>query len=253
MYDPRGRQRPPQNGLQKRPQSKGHPDPRASQRPTQNKRPQKKIDQKKRQERKEKALYYTKTILKRFAVLLLITALLMFWWYRAEFFSDTDKKRGTVSFLFEDVGFYEADAATAYRGNVLYVDFTEIAEWFGMVSVGSVNSMRFICTEKISETSSGQGGEEYAIFKNGSATAIVNGISLCLEAECRTVDSHIWVPLSFVEGYISGVVCDRGAKGTDIIFTLENSEETEDDEEIVVNASYKVKPQTPLKHVEYPE
>lgn len=256
MYDPQSRQypkRPPQRGPQRGPNGGRRPDPRNQKRPPQNNRPPKKVDKKKKQERKEKALFYTKTILKRFAALLLISALLMFWWYRAEFFSDTDKKRGTVSFTFEGVGSYEADAATAYRSDVLYVDFTEIAEWFGMVSVGSVNSMRFICTDMVSETSSGQGGEEYAIFKNGSATAIVNGVSLCLEAECRSVDSHIWVPLSFVEGYIAGVVCDRGAKGTDVVFALENAEELEDNEEIIVNASYKVKPQTPLTHVEYPK
>ena len=185
--------------------------------------------------------------------MLLVVAVLGFWWYRTEFYSETEAKKGKVSFVLDGVGSYTAKASIAYRGEVLYCDFTEMAEWFGMVAVGSVNSMRFICTEGISETSSGKGGEEYAIFTSGSTTVLINGVSVILEAPCRTVDSHIWIPLSFVENYVSGVVCDRGAKGTNILITPEGAEDVENEEEIEINAAFKVKAQNGLVHVEYPE
>ncbi len=186
--------------------------------------------------------------------MLLIVSILGFWWYRAEFYSETDAKKGKVSFVLDGVGSYTTKASTAYRGDVLYCDFTEMAQWFGMVSVGSVNSMRFICTDGISDTSSGKGGEEYAIFTSGSTTVLINGVSVILEAPCRTVDSHIWIPLSFVENYVSGVVCDRSAKGTNITITPEGRDEKEDkEEEIVIEAAFKVKAQNGLASIKYPE
>ncbi len=184
--------------------------------------------------------------------MLLVVSILGLWWYRAEFYSETEAKKGKVSFVLDDERSYTTKASVAYRGDVLYCDFTEMAQWFGMVSVGSVNSMRFICTEGISDTSSGKGGEEYAIFTSGSTTVLINGVSVILEAPCRTVDSHIWIPLSFVENYVSGVVCDRGAKGTNIVIAPEGAEETEE-EEIVIEAAFRVKAQNGLSHVEYPE
>ncbi len=235
--------------------------PRPDQRRVQNGRPQRppemprRPDPKKKRVNKQRFLLHVKTFFTRLLVMLLIVSILGLWWYRAEFFSDESSRRGTVSFVLDGDRAYEVKAAKAYRGDVLYVDFSEIARWFGMVSVGSVNSMRFICTDGISETSSGKGGEEYAIFVSSSNTVLINGSSISMESVCRTVDSHIWVPLSFVENYIVGVVCDRGAKGTDITFAPEgvDMESLDKDEKIVIKASFKVKAQNSIAPVEYPE
>ena len=161
----------------------------------------------------------------------------------------------------EDIGEYTVKAAEAYRGDVLYVDFSEISQWLGMVSVGSVNSMRFICIDELSETSAGTGGEEYAIFTSGSTNAVVNGVSISLEDVCRTVDSHIWIPLSFVENYMSGVECDRGPSDSDVVFTPEGAgdkdkdedEKKDNDEDEKLTVSYKIKSQNPLSPIEYPQ
>ncbi|MBQ4066096.1 MAG: hypothetical protein IJD22_00500 [Clostridia bacterium] len=220
--------------------------------PGQRKRPSPPPKKKRKPIDREKLAFFAKTFFTRLGVMLLIFALLGLWWYRSEFYSKVSEKKGSVSFTLEGVGSYEAKAATAYRGDVLYVDFTELAGWCNMVSVGSVNSMRFICTGGISETSSGKGGEEYAIFTSGSATVLINGTCVSLEAPCRTVNSHIWVPLSFVESYVGGISCDRGAKGTDILMVAEGNENLDEGEEITVNAAFCVKAQTPLPHAEYP-
>jgi len=192
----------------------------------------------------------------RFAVMLTLVAVVIFGWYRTEFYSSPPERDGKVTVSFENVGKYEARASEAYRRDVLYVDFTQISAWLDMVSIGSVNSMRFVCTDKTAPTSAGTGGEEYAIFTNGSCTVMINGTALSLEAPCISVESHIWVPLSFVESYVSGIVCDRGTKGTEITIKPEgamaDSENTETDEEIKVNASFRIKAQPPLSHVEYP-
>lgn len=208
---------------------------------------------------KEKFFCGVKTFFVRLLTMLIIAGLLGFWWYRESFYSDNKSRSGSVSYYMEDAGSYEAKASVAYRNDVLYVDFTEIAQWFGMVSVGSVNSMRFICTRGVSETSSGQGGEEYAIFTGGSATVLVNGTSISLEDVCRSVDSHIWVPLSFVETYVSGIVCERDASGDEVVFTVESSSEASEDdgktdeEEQKLDIGFKIKAQNAIAPVAYPE
>ncbi len=213
---------------------------------------------KKKKFNKEKFLHGVKTFFVRLLTMLLAVLLIGFWWYRAEFFSSTSSRSGKVTFYMEDRGEYTVKTAEAYKGDVLYVDFSEIADWFGMVSVGSVNSMRFICIDDVSETSGGKGGEEYAIFTSGSTNAVVNGTSISLEAVCRTVDAHIWVPLSFVENYMSGVVCDRDPSDSNIVFSpkgatdKDEDEKKNDEEETEISVSYKIKSQNALSPIEYP-
>ena len=228
-------------------------DPRTQMRRPENRRPQPR--KKKKRFDKERFFLHVKAFFVRLAVMLLIVGILGLWWYRAEFYSTQPDRSGKVTYSLDDSRTYVVKAATAYRGEVLYVDFTEIAEWFGMVSVGSINSMRFICTEGVSETSSGKGGEEYAIFSSGSTTVLVNGQRICLEAPCRTVGTHIWIPLSFVENYVCGVVCDRGPKGTDVTFLPEgyDPEAEEDGTELLIEASFRVKAQNALPHQTYPK
>ena len=160
----------------------------------------------------------------------------------------------------EDVGFYSEKAAAAYRGDVLYVDFTEISQWFDMISVGSVGAMRFIVRDGVSDTSSGKGGEEYVIFMNGQSTVIINGQSIILESECRNAGSHILVPLSFVENYMRGIEVEKDPKGHNIVFSPEGDDSEEkkdkdekDQEKAVIHVSFKVKGTVGIAHVEYPE
>ena len=235
-------------------------DPRQQQKGRPSQRRPEPPKKKKKKFNKEKFLHGVKTFFVRLLTMLLIVLLVGFWWYRAEFFSDSSSRSGKVTFYMEDRGEYTVKAAEAYRGDVLYVDFSEIAGWFGMVSVGSVNSMRFICIDDLSETSAGKGGEEYAIFTSGSTNAVVNGTSISLEDICRTVDAHIWVPLSFVENYMSGIECDRGPSDSNIVFAPEGaSDENEDkdkkkdkEEEFKLSVSYKIKDHDPLSPIEYP-
>ena len=225
-------------------------DPRRPQGRPQGRRP---APKKKKRFDTERFLLYTGTFFKRLAVMLLIVGILGLWWYRDQFYSVKDGRSGKVTYSVDSERTYVVKAATAYRDEVLYVDFTEIAEWFGMVSVGSVNSMRFICTEGVSKTSSGKGGEEYAIFSSGSTTVFVNGRSISMEAPCRIVDTHIWIPLSFVESYVCGVVCDRGAKGSEITFWPEGVEELEKGEKATFAAAFRIKDQNPPLNNSFPK
>ncbi|MBQ3528303.1 MAG: hypothetical protein IJA52_07125 [Clostridia bacterium] len=229
-------------------------------RPAPQRKPAEPPKRKKKRFNKEKFLLGTKTFFVRLGVMILVFSLLLGWWYFTTFYSDSSKRRGEVSYSMEDVGFYSEKAAAAYRGDVLYVDFTEISQWFDMISVGSVGAMRFIARDGVSDTSSGKGGEEYVIFMNGQSTVTINGQSIILEAECRNAGSHILVPLSFVENYMRGIEVEKDPKGHNVVFSPEgdDSEEKKDKDEkdqemAVIHVSFKVKGTVGIAHVEYPE
>lgn len=69
--------------------------------------------------------------------------------------------------------------------------------------------MRFIIPSSQSEDSAGDGTEEYVLFTVGSFTASINGVNMDMAGPCRLIDTAIWVPLSFVEHYMTGVTVER--------------------------------------------
>lgn len=200
---------------------------------------------------KEKFFLHIRTFFVRLAVMLLVVSILGLWWYRKEFHSVPKARSGEVTYSFMDTDSYTSPCKTSYFGDVLYVDLTRVSEWFGMVSVGSVSCMRFICPNGEAQTSAGNGDEEYAIFTDDSTTVLINGTIVILEAECRTQGSHIWIPLSFIENYVDGVQCTRSPKGTEVTFSVEGAEDS-DAEDIEIDVSFKVKAQNALPHIEYP-
>ena len=76
---------------------------------------------------------------------------------------------------------------------VIYVDFTGIAGLCGM----SISGVR----EELTFEASG----ERAVFVPGSDRAYVNGTQITLEGAALLREEHLWLPLSFVQKYVSGV------------------------------------------------
>ena len=76
---------------------------------------------------------------------------------------------------------------------VIYVDFTGIAGLCGM-------SISGVCEELTFEASG-----ERAVFVPGSDRAYVNGTQITLEGAALLREEHLWLPLSFVQKYVSGV------------------------------------------------
>lgn len=76
---------------------------------------------------------------------------------------------------------------------VIYVDFTGIAGLCGI----SISGVR----EELVFEASG----ERAVFVPGSDRAYVNGTQITLEGAALLREEHLWLPLSFVQKYVSGV------------------------------------------------
>ena len=77
--------------------------------------------------------------------------------------------------------------------DVIYVDFTGIAGLCGI----SISGVR----EELVFEASG----ERAVFVPGSDRAYVNGTQITLEGAALLREEHLWLPLSFVQKYVSGV------------------------------------------------
>ncbi len=85
--------------------------------------------------------------------------------------------------------------AVSVKDGVRTVDFSIIADMASMTVVGSSASLKFYT-----------GDEECVIFTEGSRTAVVNSNSCELDTEVWVDDDgDFWVPVSFVEDYMTGV------------------------------------------------
>ena len=76
---------------------------------------------------------------------------------------------------------------------VIYVDFTGIAGLCGMSISGVREELVF------------EANGERAVFVPGSDRAYVNGTQITLEGAALLREEHLWLPLSFVQKYVSGV------------------------------------------------
>ena len=229
--------------------------------PPQNaKRPKKKAKEKKNAG--AAILFGIKIFMTRLLIMLIICSLCTFWWYRAQFYSANGGISDDVKYSMEaedgSALSFTAPAASAYRHGVMYVDFSTVSQWFGMAEVGSIDSMRYVITSPDDRTSEGSGSEEYVIFTNGSADASVNGSAVIMSGACRTAGSHVWVPLSFIENYITGISVEHSSRGS-VTFVRnadpgtdkENTEGT--DAEGAASVSLRLKRAAPLALPEMPE
>lgn len=212
-------------------------------------------------ERRSKRRYYIKAFFIRLAAVFVICAMSVGLVYYNTFSPDKKKGGGVdYSVRIGEKHNFSADGANAYRNGVLYIDFTALARILGISSVGSTDSMRFIIpSEKEAKDSGGTGREEYVIFSDGMRGAFVNGTGIIMEGTCRSAGLDIWVPLSFVEHYMSGITVERD--GSLVVITADNADSdsgensadgTDGENAVTPGLSFTLCKPTALSHVEYP-
>lgn len=145
---------------------------------------------------------------------------------------------------------FTAGKNMAFCSGVMYTNFSELARIFSITSVGSVDSVRFIITNEDSEDSAGCGKEEYVIFTDGVRSATVNGTVITMDGKCVTSGTDIWVPFSFVEQYIRGIVSEKD--GDTVIISAEKEEEDENGQIMFPELSFAICNNSPAEHIEYP-
>ncbi len=205
-----------------------------------------------KKEKRRKRRFYVKSFFIRLGIMFLLCATVIGGLYFATFHSGSGKS-GSVDYYVktEQRHNFSAKSDNAYRNGVLYIDFSDFAKALGIASVGSVDSVRFIIPDADARDSGGTGREEYVIFTDGMRSAAVNGTTVIMEGACRTVGLDVWVPFSFVENYVNGLVYEND--GDSVTVSCENEKKDENGDLLPPELRFSLKKSSALAHVEYPE
>lgn len=204
-----------------------------------------------KEEKRQKRAYYVKAFFVRLLVVF-VACLAAFGLIFYRTFFTAKKSGGSIEYYvnFGDKASFTAAGSKAFRNGVMYIDFSALARSLGISSVGSVDSMRFIVTDKDSKDSAGTGKENYVIFTNGSGSAYINGSGIMTEGECFTSGTDMWVPFSFVSDYMRGIVTEKD--GSSVTISAEKEVEDEDGNIMIPDITFAMSKATVLEHVEYP-
>ena len=195
-------------------------------------------------------------MLVRFLVVFALTCLGVAVAYFSVFHSRTREFSDSVRYVLEGAPSYTANAADAYYNGVLYTNFTKLAEYLELPVTGTIHYTRFLLPDPDNPVPSaeGSGMEESVLFAVGSFTANINGENVDMAGPCRLTGTQLWVPLSFVESYLSGVTVERlDADNVKLSRTpVEGSDPKAKNPEREA-LSFRVKPQFPIAPIVWDE
>lgn len=230
------------------------PRPRPEQRNVRNEREVKLLAQRraeKKAEKRQKTKFYVKAFFVRLAAVFIVCAGIFALIYHSTF-SPHKAKTGSVDYSVKigEKAYFTAEGGDAYRNGVMYINFSDLADSLNIVSVGSVDSMRFIVPDEETEDSAGTGREQYVIFSDGMSFASVNGTGIIMEAECRTSGLDVWVPFSFVENYVRGITAEKS--GSSVVIKSTDEETDENGNVLLPKITFTMSKSQSLGHVDYP-
>ena len=123
--------------------------------------------------------------------------------FAADFFSG-EKHSGVVYTIGKNE--YTLSAKEAYDGDTLLVCFDDIAALCEMSETGSAESRTFFAANS----------EQSIAIEAGSQIALLNGSKVDMLSAAKLRDGKLYVPLAFVERYMSGIVVSRGTDNGDV-------------------------------------
>lgn len=161
----------------------------------------------------------------RFMICLCAVCIIMGMIYRNMFYSTHEPPADKVTYSFVTVEGEGEEATTltdtltfdssyAYSDDELMISFSEVSKWLGTAQIGDVHSMRFVL-------GNGTDTSEDVVFHYNSQNAFINGAPIVMKAVARFDNGEIWVPLSFVSDYITGIEIVQETESVTLSFTGE--------------------------------
>jgi len=166
----------------------------------------------------------------RFLCCILLVAAVLSVYFFKNFYTRPQPPAEDITYVFKTVTGEGDDAVTslneivsvgslAYDGNELLISFSEVSKWLGTAQVGDIYSMRFVLgDDNISQT---------VVFHNSSQDAFVNGTPVIMKSRAQFRHGEVWVPVSFIKDYITGVeiteaknTVSLSKNGEELSFTL---------------------------------
>lgn len=152
----------------------------------------------------------------RFALAVILVSITLFAYFRFNFYTQPAPPNEEVSYNFVTVTGEGDDAVktttsileegySAYDREELLISFSEVSKWLGTAQVGDIYSMRFVLgDDNVSQT---------VVFHNSSQDAFVNGTPIAMKTRAQFRHGEVWVPVSFINDYITGITITE-KKGT---------------------------------------
>lgn len=138
-----------------------------------------------------------------FFIVLFVLAALICAFFALDFFRG--EKHSGVRYTVGDLE-YTLSAKDAYDGDTLLVCFDDIASLCEMTEAGTVGERTFYAANS----------EQSITIQNGSAIVLLNGSKVDMLCRARLLSDKLYVPLAFVEQYMSGIVIERGMDTGDV-------------------------------------
>ena len=127
-----------------------------------------------------------------FFIVFFVLAAVIIGWLALDFFSGT-KRSGVLYTIGKNE--YTLSAKEAYNGDTLLVSFDDIAVLCEMTETGSAQSRTFFAANS----------EQSIAIEADSQIALLNGTKVDMLATAKLRDGKLYVPLAFVEQYMSGI------------------------------------------------
>lgn len=146
----------------------------------------------------------------RFVCCIIIVTLVLSGYYIKNFYTKQKPLFEEMKYIYATVEGEGEDAVTvlsetvsagelAYDRNELLISFSDISKWLGSAQVGDIYSMRFVLD-------SGKENDIHSVvFHNSSQDAFVNGCPIVMKCRAQFRHGEVWVPVSFVKDYITGI------------------------------------------------
>lgn len=151
-----------------------------------------------KEENKKRRAFLFKLFLYRFAVYLVVLALMLS--VTAIVFFIGLKKVDKIdnrdfTYILADEKKKTLSYEQVVRDGIIYINFSEIAEKFGLAITGSYDSVRFVSSDK----------NEYVRLFPESKTADINKNEIYLSGAPILDGKDVWIPLDFITRYIDGI------------------------------------------------
>ena len=153
--------------------------------------------------RKPQKRVSAKNTVATFFIVFFVLAAVICGMFAMDFFSG--EKRGGVTYTIGK-NEYSLSAKEAYDGDTLLVCFDDIAALCEMTETGSAQSRTFFAANS----------EQSITIEAGSRIALLNGSKVDMLAKAKLRDGKLYVPLAFVEQYMSGIAVSRSTNSGDV-------------------------------------
>lgn len=173
-------------------------------------------------------------------VLFVILSLLLSVFLLVDFFKTEETPDISISYSVDGVE-SKFEHADVYRGDILMVNFTDVAKMCGYTVSGNSQTQKFHLVTNIAN--------ESAEFTSGDSTCKINGASFELSCPCEIENGNVWLPLSFVRDYILGLSVEADEKIGKVVISREKYEPGVSDYEIYPPMLFKIREQTTIDSI----